>query len=405
MDKYDQMIDAVSAQGRDKYDDLIDSVASQSEPGTVKNSGGILNAATTVDLDRASAFDPLAQGARLGQFANKGNQDLASIIAEKSGALAEMAGPYGPAVKGTGIAVAGALGTASEALLPQNRLGVASLAAGPLAKAYRYISPATRAAKPGLVAQMGQARTKVPAGDIQQAIDDPSVFTSPSVEAANAGYGKAVGPLQGATKSLGQKLDKTILGETDYTEAINRAGRVLRGSEMIPDAAGGQVPATMDPQTALEGVQSINRYLKNKAFTSKLDPTQISEIYQLKSELIGWMESNGTPDIRAAATILRKAHVKENLSKLLPQNKFGGNDALRTMFSTGQLAGAAGLALSGHPLAAAPIALEAISASPAVWGAGIRNYQAITNPETINMAGRGAVAGSNLYEEYRRTAR
>jgi len=348
--------------------------------------GGIINALVTKDLDGASKLDPLAQLARLGQFANKGNQDYASLIAEKTGqagaALDRVVPGLGKPLKYSGIAAAGTLGTASEFALPQSRLGVAGYLVQPAMKGYQALKSIPKAgAKPGVVAQLGMARTKVPSGDIQQAINDPSVFTAPTVEEANKAYGVAAGPIQGATKSLAKKLDKVILGEADYTEAINRAGRIVGGTELAADASGNMVPVKMDPQTALEGVQSINRFLKNKAFTSKLDKPQIAEILALKNELMGWMESNGSPGLRAAATALRKAHVKESLSRVMPQNKFGGTDALRTMQAGGTAAGAASLALAGYPLAALPLAAEAVTASPAFLGGAIRNYQAISNPK------------------------
>ncbi len=368
--------------------------------------GGMFKALTTRDLSGASPYDPLAQVARLGQFANEGNQQLAGVIAEGSGNIGaglksrgfEQAGQN---VEGAGLATAGALGTASEFLLPQNRLGVAAYLASPLMKAYQALKgPEQAYTKPSILAQLGQARTKVPAGDIQQALRDPSVFEAPSVADANAAYGEAVGPVQGVTKSLGQKLDKTILGEADYTDAINRAGRIINGTEMTTDAAGNQVKVPMDPQTALEGVQSINRFLKNKAYTAKLDPAQLSEIYDLKSGLMGWMEGNGSPDIRNAASMVRKAHVNENLSRIMPQNKFGGTDALRTMGAGGELAGATSLALAGHPFAAIPLAVDAVTASPAFLGGAIRNYQSLSSPAVMGAAGAAANAAQNVQPMY-----
>lgn len=399
-DKYDDMIDAVAG-GRDKYDDLIDS-AMKDAPNDPPTNTGLWNAANTKDLSGASLLDPLAGMARVGQFANRGNQQLASGIAEGAGRLGAAMDrngiPGGTAMTVNGIAAGGALGTASEFLLPQNRLGAAGLLLGPAMKAYQALrGPAVAGAKPGIMAQIGQARTKVPAGDIQQAINDPSVFKAPSVEDANKAYGVAAGPLQSAARSLGARLNKTVLGEADYTEAINQAGRVLNGTEL--DAAGKAVQ--MDGQTAMEGVQSVNRFLKNKAMTSKLDKPQLSSLYELKSGLMDWMEQNGNPGMRAAALDLRKAHVAENLSNILPQNKFGGNDAMRTMFSGGQLAGAAGLALAGHPVAAVPIAAEAITASPAVLGGAIRNYHSLSSPEVMNGVGQALNAAQNAPPIYR----
>jgi hypothetical protein len=363
---------------------------------------------TNQNLSNAPAYDLPAQAARLGQFANRGNQSLADGVAEaggRGGAALERAGlpVTGKAFERGLVGTAGALGTASEFLMPQNRLGVLGYAVEPVMRGGQAAIKALRgsgASKPGMVAQIGQSRTKVPAGDIQQAIDDPSVWGAPSVYEANKAYGTAIGSLENVTPSLGKKLNKTLVSEADFDGAINRAGRLLNGTEV--DEAGKAIPLT--PQEALSGVQAINRYLRNKMFTAKLDKPQLGELHQLKDDLMGWMESNGTSGLRGAATTVRKAHVKENLGYLMPQNKWGGNDGLRSLAAGGELATAAatfaGGAAAGHPFvgaaAATPFLADAVSKSPAAWGAGIRNYQSLTNP---SLMGRAAVAGSNLFED------
>lgn len=397
-DRYDAAIDAALG-GGDKYDQAIDAALSTEQPFS-----GSWNALTTKNLENAPFYDPLAQAARLGQFANRGNQELAGGIAELTGRVGsalersgmERAGQF---VTEKGVGIAGALGTASEFLLPQNRLGVASYAVAPLMKAYQAMRapiPGTTKPiqKPGVVAQLGQARTKVRGEDIQQAINDPSVFQAPTVKAANEAYGAAAGPLKGAARSLRDQTGKVLLGEADWSEAINRPGRILAGTEL--DASGKVV--SMDPQTALEGVQSINRFTRNKANTAKLDKEQFGELLKLKDQLITFLERNGTPGMRAAATVLRKAHVKENLSTILPQNKFGGNDALRGMEAGAELSAAAALALSGNPLAAIPPALYGLTASPALLGGAIRNYHSVTNPQTMGAAAAAVNAYQNAPE-------
>lgn len=381
--------------------------------------GGVWNALTTKNLDNASKLDPLAQAARLGQFANKGNQDLAGIIAEKSGqSEAARSSQKGDAYEVPlpkflaggqegqtiqlgalpGVAAAGTLATASEFLLPQNRLGVASYLIAPAMKAYQALRGADAAfSKPGLVAQLGQARTKVPAGDLQQAISDPTVFSSPTVQAANESYGNAAGTLKSAAKSLREQTGKVLLGESDWAEAINKPGRILAGTEL--DSAGNAVK--MDPQTALEGIQSVNRFMRNKANTAKLDAEQIGELLKQKDQLLTFLENNGTTGMRDAALTLRKAHVNENLSRIMPQNKWGGTDALRTMGAGATAAGAASLALAGHPIAAIPLALEAITSSPAAWGAAIRSYHSVSNPAVIGAAGSAINAAQNIPTVYR----
>ena len=394
--------------------------------------GGVWDALTTTDLEGASSLDPFAQTARLGQFANKGNQDLAGIIAERGGQAAAgepslqipvpsfLAGGQSGQNIDIGaipsVAAAGALGTASQFLVPQSRLGVAAYAVSPLMKGYQALrEPVTGVQKPGMIAQLGSARTKVPAGDIQQAIDDPSVWDAPTVEAGNKAYGEAAGPLKGVARSLRQQTGKVLLGEADYAEAINKPGRILAGTEFVEsapggmmhgptfalDSAGNKIPVKMDSQTALEGIQSINRFTRNKANTAKLDKEQMGELLRQKDALLTFLENNGTPGMREAASVLRKAHVKENLGRIMPQNKFGGTDALRTMGSGATAAGAASLALAGHPIAAIPLALEAVTASPAFLGGAIRNYQSISNPAVMGLAGQAVNAAQNIHPTYR----
>lgn len=346
---------------------------------------GVLNGITTQNLGDASKLDPLAQAARLGQFANRGNQELSSLLAEGAGRAGAAVGRVGlprlgKAITGAGVGAAGTLATASETLLPQTRLGVAGYAVKPTMSGYQAIKGAfksAKVAKPGIIAQLAAARSKVPAQDVEQALRDPSVFKAPTVEAANKAYGESVGQLKSAARTMREQTGKTLLGESDWTEAINRPGRILAGIEKT--SKGKKVK--MDGQTALEGIQAINRFTRNKANTAKLDKEQLGELLTQKESLISWLENNGTPGMRQAASVLRKAHVRENLSRLVPQNKFGGTDVLRSTLAGTAGMGALSLALAGHPAAAIPFAAEAVTASPAFWGGAIRNYQAISRPE------------------------
>lgn len=545
-----------SASGGFDPDAYLSAKAPPSSPES--RPGGLWAALTTNDLSGASKLDPLAQGARLGQFADKGNQEYAALIAKYGnrignavegaipGSIGKAAGQY---VRDTGNIDSTVLSTASKFLLPQNRLGVASYLVEPAMGAYQWMKgPKTGVSKPGVIAKLGQMKTKVAAADIQQAIDDPSVFQSPSVAEANRQYGKAMGPLQGAAKSLRQQTGKTLLGEADWNEAINRPGRILAGTEMetlpptpvaqniirqetpiasritpkseishsaseiVPDRVnvpttgtkdistdlrrivdivkrargegvsaksimtdseksiydrfanpiesaathnvpihtlvtegemtspvndfaektvlnkgnpiyagankyefGGTInkasykpggviyspqpgpsPVKMDPQTALEGVQSINRFMRNKVNTAKLDPEQIGELLAQKEQLTQFLEQNGTPGMRAAAKVLRKAHVSENLGRIAPVNKSGGTDVLRSMVAAGEGATAASHALSGNVIGAVPYAFDAVAASPAMLGGAIRNYHSASNPQVMGAASRAMAMSPSL---------
>lgn len=115
---------------------------------TFDKPGGLWKALTTQDLDSASKYDPLAQGARLGQFANSGNQQMASGLAEiggRAGAAVQRAipGKFGEAagnyVTDSAVIPAAALGTASEFLMPTSRLGVGAVALSEVGKGLKYL--------------------------------------------------------------------------------------------------------------------------------------------------------------------------------------------------------------------------------------------------------------------------
>lgn len=482
--------------------------------------------ALSPDLEGASKLDPLAQMARLGQFANKGNQDLANIIAERSGKMsASPRGGNGPEIplpftNGGKLPIsaipdvfgAAALGTASEATMPQNRLGAfatvlpaitkgvkyaantasevpgvfkslfakaepvaqpfefetqaakklgspedvnriaqlvsqaknqgvkpatiltdsemelynkykapidesvkfksqspfnpaqlikesesAEAAAAPEVKAASKAAEATPAVnkptKPGFMAQLVQGKAKVSPGTAQYAIDHPEVLDkAKSIEEATKDYVDATPGLKGKVQSLAQRLNKTVIRPPDYDAAIDRAGRLLSGTEL--DKGGNALP--LRPQDALEGVQSINQALRDKMFTSQMHPDQLSEIFKVKDGLMDFLQDNGAPKIREAAKALFEAHVKDAFSDWLPRNKYGSTDALRTTMGMSKLGVAGALAASGHPLAALPIAAETAMTSPKVMGQLIREGGALRNPATYAPIKNAVTATANL---------
>lgn len=108
------------AQGQDDFQQVL--------PGQQPSMASRLwHGATTQDLKGQN--DPLALLARLGQTANKGNQQLMSSAAEKMGQIG--VNPYVAAALTTPYAAL------SEFLMPQNRLGAGLTALPAVAKAYR----------------------------------------------------------------------------------------------------------------------------------------------------------------------------------------------------------------------------------------------------------------------------
>lgn len=229
--------------------------------------------------------------------------------------------------------------------------------------------------KPGLFAQwiQGRAGRKISLGEAQYAVDNPAVLDrAKSIDEAVDAYGDAVLGLKGKIQSLRQRLNKASIGSGDYTNAIDRADRLYRGTPIPADKA-----ISLTPQDALEGVQTINQAIRDKQFTMSLPPDQVSEYLKIKDNLMNYLQNNGAPRIRQAARDLFEAHVKENFSSWLPQNKFGSADALRTTWAAGQAGTAASLALMGHPISALPIVANAAMASPKVLGGIIKGAGAV----------------------------
>lgn len=272
-------------------------------------------------------------------------------------------------------------------------------AAEPLAAEAVAVPKGPPPTKPGFLAQLiqGRAGRNISLGTAQYAIDNPGVLdNAKSLEEANEAYANAVPGLKGKVQSLGQRLNKTVLDPGDYSNAINRAGRLLNGTPIKGDSSivmGGGKPL-LTPQDALEGVQTINKALRDKMYTSSLPPDQVHEVVALKDKLMDFLQNNGAPNMRAAARDLFEAHVKDAFSDWLPRNKFGTTDAMRTMTGMGQLGTAGAIAAAGAPGVAAPIAANALLSSPRVMGGVVKNLAAVPRAAATMM--KAAPAAANL---------
>lgn len=358
------------------------------------------------DLSGASAFDPLAWVAKIGQTADAGNQALANLIAEQSG-YAAAKGTGGkqlqvPEFLGGGnigteqlpeILGATALGTASEFLMPQNRLGAGLTLLPGAAKGVQLLDEATVGAMPKLAAsaknfgtQFLKAFPKIDERFGKAVLNNPTLLTAAkSVEEATVGYRQAIGDLAGKVKSIGDRLNKVLLNEGDYNSAINRVGRLLNKTELDKNG----VPVPLTPQDALEGVQTINRFVRNRQFTMALDKEQLMEIGKVRDGLLDFLQSHGSPKIRAAGTELFNAHAREAFEYWLPLTKGGTTDALRSMFAAHQLVSGLSAALSTGLAAAGGIPLGA-AYSPKVAGSVIKNAAALAKSgQGLQAAGLG----------------
>lgn len=355
-------------------------------------------------------FDPLGWVAKGGGMLNKELQTEAGDYAESLGRKAAKNGNYPDSLIGKAALVAPAAvpATLAEATIPQNRLAAGLILLGPLAKGLGMAkgaigeSMATRAAateaagaadaakmgiptvpdaaiaarssKPGTIAQLiqGRAGRSMSLGEAQYALDNPKVLTdAKSIAEAGKDYADATPDLVGKVQSLAKRLNVTAIGPGDYNEAINRAGRLLNGTPIPSDGA-----TSLTAQDALEGVQTINKAMRDKRFTMALPEDQVRTFMELKDGLMGFLQENGAPGLRAAGKNLFEAHVKDAFSSWVPKNKFGSTDALRTMTGMGQLGTAAALTAAGHPLVALPIAANAALTSPRVLGGLIKNAAA-----------------------------
>lgn len=388
--------------------DMAEWAPAQDEPS-------LWDKATSNSVPGGGGFDPLGWVARLGGMANKSIQDKAGQMAEDVG-MGQSARGESPSMLNqiVDVAPAATLATASEAFAPQNRLSAGLSILGPTAKVIKggvraaskvpsmlskFVGRADSASeaipaikstfsKPGTAAELiqGRAGRAISLGEAQYAIDHPEVLSKgQSVKEAGAVYENATPGLKGKVQSLAQRLNKTGIGPGDYENAINRAGRLLNGTPIESDGA-----SILSPQDALEGVQTINKAMRDKRFTMALPEDQVKEYMKLKDGLMGFLQENGAPEIKAAAKNLFEAHVRDAFSGWLPKNKFGSTDAVRTMTGMGQLGTAGALATTGVPgmIAATPIAANAMLSSPRVLGELIKTSGAIPS-----IASKSAVAG------------
>lgn len=382
-----------------------------SQQASQKGGGGLLG----TDLSDASNFDPLAMVARIGQLADSGNQALANLIAEQSGYAAskgiggkQLQVPefFGGGNVGTEqlpeILGATALGTASEFLMPQNRLGAGLTLLPGAAKGVQLLDDATIGALPKIAAsvknfgtQFLKAFPKIEERFGKEILSKPSILTeAKSVEEASANYRNAVGDLPGKTKSIAARLNKVVVKEGDFTDAIDRAGRLLNKTELDKNG----VPIPLTPQDALEGVQTINRFVRNKQFTLSLDKEQLMEIGKVKNGLLDFLQTHGTPKIRSAGKELFEAYAREAFEFWLPQTKGGTTDALRSMFAAHQVVSGLSAALSSGLAAGVGGVTLGAAYFPKAAGSVIKNVAALGGP--AGTAARVAgVAGANLADD------
>lgn len=380
-----------------------DSAARGENPSWLGQAVNVAPAAALATLSEANPFLPqnrLAAGLSLIGPAVNGVKALAGVPDMLKGALGAseaapaaerglalqggkvVAGEEVPAAAAAGARpVGGTAGTAEP--LATEAPGAAMTAKGPVPN------------KPGFRAQVitGMAGRNISPGVAQYAIDNPGVLDSAkSIEEANKNYADQIPGLKGKVQSLADRINK-IPGSADFDESASRGWRLLRGTEV--DAAGNKVPLT--PQSALESLQSINQMIRDKAYTSQLHTDKLAEILKTKDGLMDFMQNNGSPGLRAAAKDLFEAHVKDAFSDLLPRNKFGSTDALRTIAGASGLGKAGAVALAGHPVAALPMAAGVAAMSPRFWGGVIKNVAAI--PAAASMALKAAPAAANYAGE------
>lgn len=242
-------------------------------------------------------------------------------------------------------------------------------------KLHGGMSEVKKAAKPGALATILSAGARLNPQDVQRSLDHPEIMYGPSVEKETAVYVKTLGGLKGKVESLSGRLNATIVDPADYKEAINKAGRLLNKTPLESD-----IEKKLSPQIALDGVQSINKLLRDKMYTSSLGKDAIRNIMTVKDGLMEFLENNGSPNLRKAASNLRDAYIRESMSNWMPKNKFGSNDTLRAMAMAGEVGSAAKTMLMGHPLAALPIAGAAAYMSPKIIGSAVRNIGALKGP-------------------------
>src|SRR5258708_3007701 len=269
-----------------------------------------------------SAADVLGHMAKAGGAINRGAQSTAERMAENQGRINAAIGyePKNILSKVADVAIPGALATASEFAVPQNRLAAgltalpylgkplaaganfagkampaiseaASKVPGILRSAFRIEQPAAKiasevpalaaqtpaaikiaeeaapeiakSAKPGFRAKLIQRLVGpgMPIGSVQYALDHPEVLSdAKSIEDATKDYVAAIPGLKDKFSSLGDSLGKIAPSHSDFEDVANKAMRLITGNPSQAEIKAGE---KMTSQTALDGVQSINQIIRD----------------------------------------------------------------------------------------------------------------------------------------------
>lgn len=309
--------------------------------------------------------------AAVGKFANKGNQELAGLMAEKGGVPGAVAGTV--------------LGTASEFLLPQTEEGaglsaLSGLAGAPASGANpnRGISaagPATpKVVRPGPIDKATGAAisvgTAIPVRYTSAVIADPTILS-----AETPGMAQVSKEYQQVFQRLGIKFDSDLmkrLTNKRYFPGENQVGEL---NTIIDDTLTkvenwkpGMTP--LDPaelfagRSAAAAAKRSNMYATNKSFRNFIDGAQQS--------LDDALENHGLPEIKALSTRYFRAVAKEQFEHIIPQNKNMSPNALRGLLIGKLLTDAGSELLAGNPGQAALAAVKAGLMSPVVVGGAIR---------------------------------
>lgn len=390
--------------------ELNDIFKSPEIPKKNTESGNFL---TTENLSNAPIYDPLAQAARLGQFANRGNQELAGIIAERSGAASSREPTVSiPLPGGTsidagaipGIIGAGTLATASEFLLPQNRLGVAAYAAQPVSKAigrgYQYLRNNTDIV-PNIekgASDIVRLATNAPEKSAEALIRNPGVVLNAPTDAQVAEKYDKFSKMSG---TVSRKADVMASGQFDRasraSQDVENALQKLRSGELtLQEAVNASQAARIINDMKSRGVELAQEVADQAQAYKPLFDDFIEKGSKARMAIDpltgGVKEVAGTPgfpqwaDARQASF---RNKVSSDFSNIIPQNINGSPQFMRTFGAVGIGSGIGG-AIAGPIGSAAGGLIGAAVVSPATYGSIARNAASIPG-----VVGPGAIAASN----------
>lgn len=347
-------------------------------------------------LSRTPLMAALDAMSKAGQYIEPKIQQAAGYVAEKTGALGEIASQAGypisgAAIKGAGIGAAGTVGTLAQAAIPKDRLSAAATILGAIPEeaaaeaAYKVPSKAQRA-----VAEIAGTQSGVKPQHLAAVIANPEIMSdaTPSMREVGKEY-------QEVFKRLGIKFDTRQYQEITKMRYAPNETQTSKFTNILSDAmdklekagepiAGGKNVEYLAPSEAF-----IARSAGKKALDGPLSPQAKKQVAADVASLDTFLENHGIPEIKELGQKYFRAAAKESLESIVPRNKQGNPAVVRSLLMAHYGKEALSALSEGKPAKAAIAAGSGAIMSPYVQGK-IVPLLGETSPTALKAAAKGS---------------